>query len=42
MAQATVKPLRASWAMAVKQAGIDPAPRWPTCRRAIAKYGAGP
>ena len=40
--QATVEPLRASWAAAVKQAGADPDAALAELNAAIAKYGAGP
>ena len=40
--QATVEPLRASWAAAVKQAGGDPDAALAELNAAIAKYGAGP
>ena len=39
--QATVEPLRASWAAAVKQAGADPDAALAELNAAIAKYGAG-
>jgi TRAP-type C4-dicarboxylate transport system substrate-binding protein len=38
----TVKPLEASWAKAVKQAGADPDAALAELNAAIAKYGAGP
>ena len=40
--RATVKPLEASWAAAVKQAGADPDAALAELKAAIAKYGAGP
>jgi TRAP-type C4-dicarboxylate transport system substrate-binding protein len=40
--RATVKPLEASWAKAVKQAGADPDAALAELNAAIAKYGAGP
>jgi TRAP-type transport system periplasmic protein len=40
--QATVEPLRASWAKAVRQAGADPDAALAELNAAIAKYGAGP
>jgi hypothetical protein len=40
--QATVEPLKASWATAVKQAGADPDAALAELNAAIAKYGAGP
>ena len=40
--RATVEPLRASWAAAVKQAGADPDAALGELTAAIAKYGAGP
>ena len=38
----TVKPLEASWAAAVKQAGADPDAALAELKASIAKYGAGP
>jgi hypothetical protein len=38
----TVKPLEASWAAAVKQAGANPDAALTELNAAIAKYGAGP
>jgi hypothetical protein len=38
----TVKPLLASWAVAVKQAGADPDAALAELNASIAKYGAGP
>ena len=40
--RATVEPLEASWAAAVKQAGADPDAALAELKAAIAKYGAGP
>jgi TRAP-type transport system periplasmic protein len=40
--RATVKPLEASWANAVKQAGADPDAALAELNASIAKYGAGP
>lgn len=40
--RATVEPLKASWAKAVKQAGGDPDAALAELNAAIAKYGAGP
>ena len=40
--RATVEPLKASWAAAVKQAGADPDAALAELNAAIAKYGAGP
>ena len=40
--RATVEPLKASWAAAVKQAGDDPDAALAELKAAIAKYGAGP
>ena len=40
--RATVEPLKASWAAAVKQAGADPDAALTELNAAIAKYGAGP
>ena len=40
--RATVEPLKASWAAAVKQAGADPDAALSELNAAIAKYGAGP
>ena len=40
--RATVEPLKASWATAVKQAGADPDAALAELNAAIAKYGAGP
>jgi TRAP-type transport system periplasmic protein len=40
--RATVKPLEASWATAVKQAGADPDAALGELKASIAKYGAGP
>ena len=40
--RATVEPLKASWAAAVKQAGADPAAALAELNASIAKYGAGP
>jgi TRAP-type C4-dicarboxylate transport system substrate-binding protein len=40
--RATVEPLKASWAAAVKQVGADPDAALGELNAAIAKYGAGP
>src|SRR5271170_4610524 len=40
--RATVEPLKASWAAAVKQIGADPDAALAELNAAIAKYGAGP
>jgi hypothetical protein len=40
--RATVEPLKASWAAAVKQAGADPDAALAELNASIAKYGAGP
>src|SRR5580693_3310150 len=40
--RATVEPLKASWAAAVKQAGADPDAALTELNASIAKYGAGP
>ena len=40
--RATVEPLKASWAAAVKQAGDDPDAALAELNASIAKYGAGP
>jgi TRAP-type transport system periplasmic protein len=40
--RATVEPLKASWAAAVKQAGADPDAALGELNASIAKYGAGP
>ena len=40
--RATVKPLEASWAAAVKQAGADPDAALAELKASIAKYSAGP
>jgi TRAP-type transport system periplasmic protein len=40
--RATVEPLKASWAKAVKQAGADPDSALTELNATIAKYGAGP